>query len=221
MPRPEVKEGVRYGPICGGGGPGSSPSVPEMRLNPPPSSPPWTRSARSAPPPAATPFSPPIAIISLTTCPATCPATSLLAISSATALATAAAPPPPAPLPSCGRMSGASSRSACPTFFRAFSSPMSHHVPSLSSLRNRPGGSSRRIRRTMSLAMCAFSSFRVLGLRYVDFMLAMMVRNWTLPGWALIRPPRPDRTSLQLGVSMGPMPRGKTSLLGGGMERVP
>ena len=109
---------------------------------------------------------------------------------------------------------------ACPAFFRAFSSPMSHHVPSLSSFKNRPGGSSRRIRRTMSLAMWAFSSLRVLGLRYVDFMLPMMVRNWTLPGWALMRPPRPDRTSLGLGTSMGPMPRGKTSLVGGGIDRV-
>ena len=118
-------------------------------------------------------------------------------------------------------MSGASSLRAWPTFFRAFSSPISHHVPSLSSLRNLPGGSNLRIRRTMSLAMCAFSSFRVLGLRYVDFIPAMMVRNWTLPAWALIRPPRPDRTSLQFGTSMGPMPRGKTSLLGGGTERAP
>ena len=52
-------------------------------------------------------------------------------------------------------------------FLIAFASPISYHIPDFpSSLRNLPGGCIDRMSLTMAAAMCAFSSFLVLGARY-------------------------------------------------------
>jgi len=116
-----------------------------------------------------------------------------------------------------GRMSGASSRSACPVFLMALASPMSYHIPDpFSSFRNLPAGSIVRMSWTMPAAMCAFWSFLVVGARYSFFFLWMTSRNCTFPGWLLIRPPRPQRTSFTFGSAMGPMPFGGTVRTGRG-----
>mmetsp|Transcript_2915 Transcript_2915/g.8183 ORF Transcript_2915/g.8183 Transcript_2915/m.8183 type:complete len:266 (-) Transcript_2915:110-907(-) len=116
------------------------------------------------------------------------------------------------------RISGASSRSACPDFLIAFWSPMSNQSPvSLSSFRKRPGGSMLRISRTILAAMWAFSSFSVDLARYIFFRDCTISRNWMFPACELILPPRPHSTSLMLGSTIGPMPRGGTTISGRGL----
>mmetsp|Transcript_2788 Transcript_2788/g.4175 ORF Transcript_2788/g.4175 Transcript_2788/m.4175 type:complete len:205 (-) Transcript_2788:575-1189(-) len=76
------------------------------------------------------------------------------------------------------RISGASSRRACPAFLIAFASPMSNHKPvSESSFRNRPGGSMVLICWIIRAAMCAFSSFFVLFDRYSFLCSTTISRN--------------------------------------------
>lgn len=97
--------------------------------------------------------------------------------------------------PNSGRISGASSRSACPVFLMALASPISNHKPvSRSSFRKRPGGSIPRMSLTMAAAIWAFSSFLVVGARYSFLRLLMTSRNLMLPLCELIRPPRPGNT---------------------------
>lgn len=116
-----------------------------------------------------------------------------------------------------GRMSGASSRRACPVFLIAFASPTSYHLPSAFSIfKNLPGGFIVRMSFTMPAAMWAFSSFFVVGARYAFFLLRIKSRNFTFPTWLLMRPPRPHRTSLTFGSSIGPMPFGGTFSTGRG-----
>lgn len=118
------------------------------------------------------------------------------------------------------RTSGASSRSACPAFFQALTSPISKYMPALlgSSFRNRPGGVKLRICATKRAATCAFSNLRVRGSRYSRLYSSTRTRNVMFPGWLLMRPPRPQRTSFSLRSEMMPPWLGSTLTRGGGMD---
>ncbi|KAL7525600.1 hypothetical protein ACHAWF_001662 [Thalassiosira exigua] len=108
-------------------------------------------------------------------------------------------------------ISGALSRNACPAFFHARSSPISTHNPVCgSSFKNRPGGCRARTSEAIWAAMRAFSTFLVRGSRYSRFSESTALRKRTLPGWELIRPPRPERTSWGWGVRTGPRCPGGT-----------
>lgn len=87
-----------------------------------------------------------------------------------------------------------------------------------SSFRNRPDGLALRICATKRAATCAFSNLRVRGSRYSRLYSSTMTRKVMFPGWLLIRPPRPQRTSFSLSSEMMPPWLGSTKTRGGGMD---
>ena len=106
------------------------------------------------------------------------------------------------------------------SLFQALTSPISKYMPALlgSSFRNRPGGFALRICATKRAATCAFSNLRVRGSRYSRLYSSTMTRNVMFPGWLLMRPPRPQRTSFSLRSEMMPPWLGSTLTRGGGMD---
>ena len=63
--------------------------------------------------------------------------------------------------------------------------------------------------------MRALAAFLVRGSKYSRLWASTFSRKRTLPGWELMRPPRPERTSWGWGVRTGPVWPGGTDGLGG------